>query len=52
MPRRKPEAKPPIKVPAYFTAALKKNKKALAAFEEISAESQARISRVAYGGED
>jgi uncharacterized protein YdeI (YjbR/CyaY-like superfamily) len=33
LPRRKPKAKPPIKVPAYFTAALKKNKKALAAFD-------------------
>jgi uncharacterized protein YdeI (YjbR/CyaY-like superfamily) len=32
-PRRKPKPKPPIKVPAYFTAALKKNKKAAAAFE-------------------
>ena len=33
VPRRTPKAKPPIKVPPYFTAALKKNKKALAAFD-------------------
>jgi uncharacterized protein YdeI (YjbR/CyaY-like superfamily) len=32
-PRPKPKAKPPIKVPSYFTAALKKNKKAMAAFD-------------------
>jgi uncharacterized protein YdeI (YjbR/CyaY-like superfamily) len=32
-PRRKATPKPPIKVPAYFTAALRKNKKALAAFD-------------------
>jgi uncharacterized protein YdeI (YjbR/CyaY-like superfamily) len=33
VPRAKPKARPPIKVPPYFTAALKKNKKAFAAFE-------------------
>jgi uncharacterized protein YdeI (YjbR/CyaY-like superfamily) len=33
VPRRKPKPKPPLKVPAYFTAALKKNKKASAAFD-------------------
>ena len=32
-PRSKPKPKPPLKVPPYFTAALKKNKKALAAFD-------------------
>jgi uncharacterized protein YdeI (YjbR/CyaY-like superfamily) len=32
-PRPKPKAKPPIKVPPYFTAALKKNKKAMSAFD-------------------
>jgi uncharacterized protein YdeI (YjbR/CyaY-like superfamily) len=35
VPRRKPKAKPPIKVPAYFTAALTKNKKAMAAFDSF-----------------
>ena len=33
VPRRKAKAKPPLKVPAYFTAALRKNKKALEAFD-------------------
>lgn len=33
VPRRKARAKPPLKVPPYFTAALRKNKKALAAFD-------------------
>jgi hypothetical protein len=33
VPRRKSKPKPPLRVPPYFTAALKKNKKALAAFE-------------------
>jgi uncharacterized protein YdeI (YjbR/CyaY-like superfamily) len=33
VPRVKSKPKPPVKVPPYFTAALKKNKKALAAFE-------------------
>lgn len=33
VPRRKPKAKPPLKVPAYFAAALKKNRKAAAAFD-------------------
>jgi uncharacterized protein YdeI (YjbR/CyaY-like superfamily) len=32
-PRSKPKPKAPLKVPPYFTAALKKNKKAFAAFE-------------------
>jgi hypothetical protein len=32
-PRAKPKPKPPVKVPPYFTVALKKNKKAFAAFE-------------------
>ena len=33
VPRRKAKPKPPLKVPAYFTAALRKNKEALAAFD-------------------
>jgi uncharacterized protein YdeI (YjbR/CyaY-like superfamily) len=33
VPRAKPKPRPPIKVPPYFSAALKKNKKAAAAFE-------------------
>ena len=33
VPRRKAKPKPPLKVPPYFTAALKKNKKAFAAFQ-------------------
>jgi uncharacterized protein YdeI (YjbR/CyaY-like superfamily) len=33
VPRAKPKPRPPIKVPPHFTAALKKNKKAAAAFE-------------------
>jgi uncharacterized protein YdeI (YjbR/CyaY-like superfamily) len=33
VPRAKPKARPPIKVPPYFLAALKKNKKAAAAFD-------------------
>ncbi len=33
VPRAKTKPKPPIKVPPYFAAALKKNKKALAAFD-------------------
>ena len=32
-PRAERKPKPPVKVPTYFTAALKKNKKALAAFD-------------------
>jgi uncharacterized protein YdeI (YjbR/CyaY-like superfamily) len=32
-PRSKAKPKPPLRVPPYFTAALKKNKKALAAFD-------------------
>ena len=34
--RAKPKAKKPIAVPDYFLAALKKNKKALTAFENFS----------------
>jgi len=33
VPKPKPKPKPPIKVPPYFSAALKRNKKAAAAFE-------------------
>jgi hypothetical protein len=33
VPRKKSKPKPPLKVPAYFAAALRKNKKAWAAFE-------------------
>jgi uncharacterized protein YdeI (YjbR/CyaY-like superfamily) len=33
VPRHKATAKPPLKVPPYFTAALKKNKKAATSFE-------------------
>jgi len=33
VPRAKPKPKAPLRVPPYFTAALKKNKKALAAFD-------------------
>jgi hypothetical protein len=33
VPRRKAKPKPPLRVPAYFAAALKKNKKAIAAFD-------------------
>lgn len=35
-PRPKPKAKKPVVVPDYFLAALKQNKKALAAFEDFS----------------
>jgi uncharacterized protein YdeI (YjbR/CyaY-like superfamily) len=34
--RTQPKKKPPLKVPAYFTAALKKNAKARTAFENFS----------------
>ena len=33
VPRAKPKPRPPIKVPPYFTAALKQNKKAFTAFD-------------------
>jgi hypothetical protein len=35
-PPRKTKPKPPLKVPPYFTAALRKNKKALATFESFA----------------
>ena len=39
-PRRKPQPKPKLVVPDYFRAALKKNEKALAAFENFSPSCQ------------
>lgn len=40
VPKKKPAKKPPLVVPDYFRAALKKNKKALATFEAFSPSHQ------------
>ena len=45
-PRMKGAPKRPLKEPDYFTAALKKNRKALAAYRSVQSEPQARIPRV------